>query len=109
MGLYGKTMRSYLDILTGNFMIRQLQPWYENIGKRQVKAPKIYFRDSGSFRNSGSTDTKLITSSRGKFSAASNGECLSAIAVWRALAISVQQRYVYNNPFLTIDKDSLCR
>ncbi len=42
-----KTIRSYLDILSGTFMIRQLQPWYENIGKRQVKAPKIYFRDSG--------------------------------------------------------------
>jgi len=42
-----KTARSYLDILTGTFMIRQLQPWYENIGKRQVKAPKIYLRDSG--------------------------------------------------------------
>ena len=47
MGTSDKTVRSYLDILTGTFMIRQLQPWYENIGKRQVKAPKIYFRDSG--------------------------------------------------------------
>lgn len=47
MGLSDKTVRSYLDILTGTFMIRQLQPWYENIGKRQVKAPKIYFRDAG--------------------------------------------------------------
>jgi predicted AAA+ superfamily ATPase len=47
MGLSDKTVRSYLDILTGTFMVRQLQPWYENISKRQVKAPKIYFRDSG--------------------------------------------------------------
>jgi predicted AAA+ superfamily ATPase len=47
MGLSEKTVRSYLDILTGTFMIRQLQPWYENIAKRQVKAPKVYFRDSG--------------------------------------------------------------
>jgi len=47
MGLSDKTVRSYLDILSGTFMIRQLQPWYENVGKRQVKAPKIYFRDSG--------------------------------------------------------------
>lgn len=47
MGLSDKTVRSYLDILTGTFMIRQLQPWFENIGKRQVKAPKVYFRDSG--------------------------------------------------------------
>ncbi len=41
------TMRNYLDILTGTFMVRQLQPWHSNIGKRQVKTPKIYFRDSG--------------------------------------------------------------
>nr|MBF0223511.1 ATP-binding protein [Desulfobulbaceae bacterium] len=47
MGLTDKTIRSYLDILTATFMIRQLQPWHENIHKRQVKAPKIYFRDSG--------------------------------------------------------------
>ena len=47
MGLTDKTVRSYLDILTGTFMIRQLQPWFENIGKRQVKAPKVYLRDSG--------------------------------------------------------------
>jgi predicted AAA+ superfamily ATPase len=47
MGLSDKTVRSYLDILTGTFMVRQLQPWFENVGKRQVKAPKIYLRDSG--------------------------------------------------------------
>jgi len=47
MGVDAKTVRSYLDILTGTYMIRQLQPWYENIRKRQVKAPKVYFRDSG--------------------------------------------------------------
>jgi predicted AAA+ superfamily ATPase len=41
------TARRYLDILAGVFMIRQLQPWYSNLNKRQVKAPKIYFRDSG--------------------------------------------------------------
>lgn len=47
MGLSDKTVRSYLDILTGTFMVRQLQPWHENLGKRQVKAPKVYLRDSG--------------------------------------------------------------
>jgi predicted AAA+ superfamily ATPase len=47
MGLSDKSVRSYLDLLTGTFMIRQLQPWHENLGKRQVKAPKIYFRDTG--------------------------------------------------------------
>jgi predicted AAA+ superfamily ATPase len=47
MGLSDKTVRTYLDILTGTFMVRQLQPWHQNVGKRQIKAPKIYLRDSG--------------------------------------------------------------
>ena len=41
------TVRRYLDLMTGVFMLRQLPPWYENLGKRQVKAPKVYVRDSG--------------------------------------------------------------
>lgn len=47
LGLSDKTMRHYLDLLSGAFMIRQLQPWFENLSKRQVKAPKIYLQDSG--------------------------------------------------------------
>lgn len=42
-----KTVKKYIDILSSTFMLRQLQPWFENIGKRQVKSPKIYLRDSG--------------------------------------------------------------
>lgn len=41
--------KRYLDILAGTFMIRILQPWFENIQKRQIKSPKIYFRDTGIF------------------------------------------------------------
>ena len=41
------TIRRYLDLLTSVFMVRQIQPWFENLGKRQVKAPKVYIRDSG--------------------------------------------------------------
>ncbi len=41
------TIRRHLDLLTGVFMVRQLAPWFENLGKRQVKAPKVYVRDSG--------------------------------------------------------------
>jgi predicted AAA+ superfamily ATPase len=41
------TLRRYLDLLTGAYMVRQLAPWHENLGKRQVKAPKVYVRDSG--------------------------------------------------------------
>jgi len=41
------SVRRYLDLLTGVFMVRQLAPWHENLGKRQVRAPKVYVRDSG--------------------------------------------------------------
>lgn len=47
LGISEPTVRRYLDYLTQTFMIRQLQPWHQNLGKRQVKAPKIYFRDTG--------------------------------------------------------------
>lgn len=49
LGVTPPTCRRYLDALSGAFLVRQLQPWHENLGKRQVKAPKIYFRDSGLF------------------------------------------------------------
>lgn len=47
LGLNHKTIRNYTDILTGTFMLREIPSWFENISKRQVKSPKIYFRDSG--------------------------------------------------------------
>jgi predicted AAA+ superfamily ATPase len=47
LGVSEPTVRRYLDILTQTMMVRQLQPWHENLGKRQVKAPKVYFRDTG--------------------------------------------------------------
>jgi hypothetical protein len=51
LDLNHKTIKHYLDILSGTFMIRQLQPWFANVSKRQVKSPKIYFRDSGLFHS----------------------------------------------------------
>lgn len=47
LGISESTVRRYLDYLTQTFMVRQLQPWHENLAKRQVKAPKIYLRDTG--------------------------------------------------------------
>jgi predicted AAA+ superfamily ATPase len=47
LGAAENTARRYLDILSGSYMVRVLPPWFENIKKRQVKAPKIYVRDSG--------------------------------------------------------------
>ncbi len=48
-GISDMTVRRYIDILEGTFMIRVLQPWHVNVGKRLVKRPKIYLRDSGLF------------------------------------------------------------
>lgn len=46
-GVSDHTVRAYLDKLTAAFVVRQLQPWHENISKRQVKAPRIYIMDTG--------------------------------------------------------------
>lgn len=47
LGTGEHAVRHYLDVLTSAFMVRQLPPWFENLGKRLVKAPKVYVRDSG--------------------------------------------------------------
>ena len=47
LGAADTTVSRYLDVLTGTFMVRRLTPWFENIKERQLKTPKVYFRDSG--------------------------------------------------------------
>ena len=47
MNIGEKSVRRYLDVLTDLYMLRQLQPWHANLKKRQVKSPKVYFRDTG--------------------------------------------------------------
>jgi predicted AAA+ superfamily ATPase len=65
-GISDMTVRKYCDILEGTFMIRILQPWYANIGKRIVKRPKLYLRDSGLFHTLLSVETpeQLFTSQK---------------------------------------------
>lgn len=46
-GVSEKTVRHYLDLLASTFMVLRLEPWHANVGKRQVKAPKVYLADSG--------------------------------------------------------------
>lgn len=47
LGVSGPTIRRYLDSLTDSLVVRQLQPWFENLGKRQVRSPKVYLVDTG--------------------------------------------------------------
>jgi len=51
LGVAHTTARQHLDILTGAFVVRQVSPWFENVGKRVVKSPKVYVRDSGLFHS----------------------------------------------------------
>lgn len=47
LGVSAPTVRGHLDALTDSLMVRQLQPWFVNMAKRQVKSPKVYLRDTG--------------------------------------------------------------
>lgn len=51
LGVSEHTVRNYLDILSGAYMVRQVSPWWENLGKRQYKSPKVFVRDSGVFHS----------------------------------------------------------
>lgn len=62
LGVTGKTVARHVDFLTELFLVRQLQPWFRNIGKRLVKSPKLYVRDTGllhSLTNLGHLETLL--------------------------------------------------
>lgn len=47
LGVDGKTVASYLDLLVNLLLVRRLEPWHNNAGKRLVRSPRIYVRDSG--------------------------------------------------------------
>lgn len=79
LGFSHNTMRGYVDILTDTLMVRQLQPWYENISKRQVKSPKIYFRDSGMFHSFIGVKNKTDLLSHPKLGASWEGFALEEI------------------------------
>ena len=79
LGLNDKTVKSYLDDLTQTYMVRQLQPWFENLGKRQVKAPKIYLRDSGLLHHLLSLETYDALTGHPKVGASWEGFALEQI------------------------------
>ena len=47
LGISSVTVKSYIDLLASTYMVELIQPWISNLGKRLVKAPKIYIADSG--------------------------------------------------------------
>lgn len=79
LGLSDKTIKGYLDDLTQTYMVRQLQPWFENLGKRQVKSPKIYLRDSGLLHHLLSLETYDSVSGHPKVGASWEGFALEQV------------------------------
>lgn len=91
-GVTEPTVRHYLDILAATYMVRILPPWHENLGKRQVKAPKVYLADSGilhSLLDMGSRQEALL--GHPKVGASWEGFALHQIV--RALDADWQQCY----------------
>lgn len=72
-GVSDHTVRRYLEILSGTFMIRLLPPWHANVGKRLVKAPKLYVRDSGLFHTLHTIATPVQLESHPKLGASWEG------------------------------------
>jgi len=79
LGLSEKTVRGYLDLLTGAFVLRQLQPWHENVGKRQYKAPKAYVRDSGLLHALLSLEDRMQLAGHPKHGASWEGHALEQV------------------------------
>ncbi|HAO19228.1 MAG: hypothetical protein BWK80_39855 [Desulfobacteraceae bacterium IS3] len=92
-GIADTTVRHYTDILVGTFMLRTLQPWYVNIGKRLVKRPKLYFRDSGIFHA-----MLALSSPDALFRHPKSGSSWEGFAldcVWRSIGKSDEQAYFW--------------
>ncbi len=67
------TVRRYVDALTDALMVRQLQPWFENLSKRQVKSPRVYIRDSGLLHRLLGIDDRLALDRHPKLGASWEG------------------------------------
>jgi len=92
-GIADTTVRHYIDILQGTFMIRQLQPWYVNIKKRLVKRPKIYIRDSGIFHSLLTIETMEALERHPKLGSSWEGFALDV--VWRSIGKPDDQAYFW--------------
>ncbi len=79
MSVKEDTARHYLDILSGTYLIRQLPAWFENTGKRVVKAPKVYFRDSGILHFFLGVQDKMSLLSHPKLGFSWEGYCIEQI------------------------------
>ena len=79
-GISDVTVRRYIDILAGTFMVRIVQPWHVNVGKRLIKRPKMYITDSGLFHTLMSIGTEKELFSHNKLGASWEGFALEVIS-----------------------------
>jgi predicted AAA+ superfamily ATPase len=79
LGVSENTVRGYLDLLSGSFVVRILPPWFENIAKRQYRSPKVYIRDSGLLHALLSIETFDELSAHPKFGASWEGFALEQV------------------------------
>ena len=77
------TVKRYLDLLSDALLIRQLPPWFENVGKRVVKAPKVYVRDSGLLHSLLGLERQEDIESHPKLGASWEGFALETMLAWR--------------------------
>lgn len=78
-GVSDSAVRRYLDLLAGTFVVRLLLPWQENIGKRQVKSPKVYFTDSGLLHTLLGIDSREALETHPRLGASWEGFMLSEV------------------------------
>ncbi|MCK5798973.1 MAG: ATP-binding protein [Deltaproteobacteria bacterium] len=93
MDISDTTVRRYLDVLTGTLVLRQLSPWHENIKKRQIKRPKIYFRDSGLLHSFLGVESHRDLMSHPRLGASWEGFALEEVA--RALPLDPEDLYFW--------------
>jgi uncharacterized protein len=82
LGVAPPTARRYLDLLVGAFVVRQLPPWFENAGKRVVKSPKVYVRDSGLLHALLNLPGRATLESHPKLGASWEGFALEQVLNW---------------------------
>jgi predicted AAA+ superfamily ATPase len=87
------TIRRHLDLLSGAYMVRELPPWHENIQKRQVKAPKLYVRDSGLLHALLGCDTRVQLVRHPKLGASWEGFALEAVL--RLFDVAPEEAYFW--------------
>ena len=92
LGVAPNTAKSYLDALEQTYMVRRLQPWHVNLGKRLVKSPKIYIRDSGIFHTLQGLRSRADVQTSPKLGASWEGFALEEVI----RAIQADELYFYS-------------